>query len=203
MTVYLYVTEVRDEEKNTDADEKGPRLYFFSKKPSELAPSGDLTKRITFVKWEDHLYAGDGYSFPLGRYDAPSYKVEITKRLETRGSGPARTNDTQYVIKGTFASLETAQAFEHELLYGHILPAMPLCGNRRTRSEDQYAAMCGDIVANTATMSALMKRLEALEVQIPGFQLRKTVYEALPGQMSGLEAQFGQLLNQVAARTIQ
>lgn len=189
MTTHLYVED--EVPTKTCRDECGPH-YFLYKEPREVSPSPEVLQKITAVTWNGTYYKSDGHAFPLGLYEGPDWNVKVAQSKATRGSGHTRFTDVQYSIIGRFATLEMAQAFEKELLYGGIIPTTPLGGGRRGHSEEQYAQMCGDVLDNTAALKTVLKRLDILEAQLSGFQLRKTIHERLPGHVSELEASLAQ-----------
>ncbi len=153
----------------------------------EISIPKKVTPLVLLITWESRFFKGDGYSFPLGLYTSRDYRVEVTKSFTTRGNRDYSVYDTGYSVKGSFTSLSTAQAFEHEFIYGEIIPTYPLTP-RSNLSAEQYTDMCKDVVSNRV-------RLDNLEVLLPGLQLKAAVYKDIPTQLSELESRLAQVMN--------
>jgi hypothetical protein len=131
MTMYFF-TDKRAAHHGVVLLENNPsgEVYFYeiNKKPSEVTLKPGLAKLVTKVTWHESRWASDGYRYLLGLYEGDGWKAEITRKQETRGSGPTRTMGTMYCIRGEFKDLATLVAFDQELTYGCLKPTIPLGG---------------------------------------------------------------------------
>jgi hypothetical protein len=163
MTVRFYTDpRASHEGVNVYSDNTTGEKYFEVnyKSPRQITPLTSRLARLTQkVDWYGNRWNGDGYHYQLGIYRGEGWKVEITKKYDTRGSGPTRMRDVQYEISGTFATLALAQAFEEQLDYGSLQTTFPLGGDKM--HDDPVAVRASFAVAN----SAAIRELQALVAQ--------------------------------------
>jgi hypothetical protein len=155
-------------------------------------------EHVLYVSWWEgiFLHRSTEHILPglyMGTSEGKHWKVEILAE-----SGSAPDSKPWFRVAGTFPDLGMLKAFEHQLRYSQMRPSILPGGNGYNDPLiERLATLQANEVGLLATLSAVTRRLEMLECQIPGFQLRKTIYEALPGQVSELEARLGQLTQHV------
>ncbi len=110
-----------------------------------------LAKYTRQVTAKVYMWEGDGNRLIVGKYISDGVNVEITKKMDTRGSGPTRQKDCQFSVFGTFKTLELLEEFMDALIYKGLAPTQPRCPYLPS-SEQEYGKRGMEFVKAAAAM---------------------------------------------------